>query len=81
METETSVTGIIVPVNYDKDYNAVSIMLFTDEEQEFLIELSNIGYELLHQLRRLVKISGTIRKNNTGRNTISVRRYEILDSY
>jgi hypothetical protein len=76
---EISLKGIIISAELDEDFNAVSIMISTDKEEEFLIASDDRGNDLFNHIRDTVRITGMIWQDSDGKKIIKVRDYEILD--
>jgi len=74
------VKGIIIPAEVDEDFNAVSIMISTDQEEDILIADDAIGEELFEHMRETIKITGILRMTEEGDKIIAVTKYEILDN-
>ncbi len=73
---EVTITGIIVPVEWDEKGNPVSTAVSTYTEQEYLIDGSNKkGLELQKLFRQKVKVTGTPGFSKSGRQIITVKKY------
>ena len=70
--------GIIVPVDWDEDGNALASVVSTPGEKEYLIEPDSKGKELLRLSRQEVKVVGLVGRSRKGRRTISVRAFELI---
>ena len=70
--------GIIVPVDWDEDGNALASVVSTPGEKEYLIEPDSKGKELLRLSRQEVKVVGLVGRSREGRRTISVRAFELI---
>ncbi|MGB5750251.1 MAG: hypothetical protein WBM69_24970 [Desulfobacterales bacterium] len=66
-----NVKGILIPVNWDKKGNVVSVAIATDDENEYLIEDQELSVKLKGQLRQVVEVSGVI-KRARGKNIIKI---------
>ena len=75
---EVNLMGIITVADWDEDYNVTAIYLSTPDEKEYLIGNNYKGEELFDYITRNVKIIGTIRIDDCGKEIISVKNYEFL---
>ena len=66
--------GILIPVNWDKKGNVVSVAIATDDENEYLIEDQDLAGKLKSQLRQVVEVSGVV-KRARGKNIIKVKQW------
>jgi hypothetical protein len=73
-----TLTGIVVPVDWDEEGNALASVVSTPGEKEYLIEPDSKGKELLRLSRREVKVVGLVGGGRKGRKTISVRTFELI---
>ncbi len=71
-------TGIIVPVKWDKKGRPVRIAISTTEEEEYLIRADKKGSELYPLMRRHVEVSGFVRETESGR-AIAIEEYVVRD--
>ena len=73
----TTVRGIVIPVDWDKDGNVLAAAISSPDEQVYFIELDKKGKKMLELIRREIEASGVVRKIVKGRNTITVRSYRL----
>ncbi|MBU2522625.1 MAG: hypothetical protein KKD50_10435 [Proteobacteria bacterium] len=76
----TMVRGIVIPVDWDKEGNALAVAISSPDEQEYLIEQDEKGKELIGLIRQEVEVSGMVRKANKDRKTITVKSYRLKTS-
>mgnify|MGYP001822044650 CR=1 FL=1 len=69
-----NVKGILIPVNWDKKGNVVSVAIATDDENEYLVEDQDLVGKLKGQLRQVVEVSGVV-KRARGKNIIKVKQW------
>jgi hypothetical protein len=69
-----NVKGILIPVNWDKKGNVVSVAIATDDENEYLVEDQELCVKLRGQLRQVVEVSGVI-KRARGKNIIKIKQW------
>ena len=69
-----NVKGILIPVNWDKKGNVVSVAIATDDENEYLLEDEELSVKLKGQLRQVVEVSGVVKKT-CGINIIKIKQW------
>ena len=69
-----NVKGILIPVDWDKKGNVVSVAIATDDESEYLIEDQDLAGKLKGQLRQVIEVSGVVRRAR-GKNTIKIKQW------
>ena len=69
-----NVKGILIPVNWDKKGNVVSVAIATDDESEYLVEEQELSEKLKGELRQVVEVSGMV-KRARGKNIIKVKQW------
>ena len=69
----TTVRGIVIPVDWDENGNALAVAISSPDEQVYFIELDKKGEKILELIRREIEVSGVVRKIVKDRNTITVR--------
>lgn len=78
--TKRKVTGVIVPSDWTDDGKVTRIAIFTTDENEYLIDLTTKGKELMQQINAKVEISGDVKPRQIhGRQTIAISSYRLLD--
>jgi hypothetical protein len=71
----TTLTGIVIPVDWNDDREVIAVALATADEREYQIGGNRKGKELLAYLQRQLEVTGLLSKDDKGRPVISVRRY------
>ncbi len=69
-----NVKGILIPVNWDKKGNVVSVAIATDDESEYLVEDQAMAEKLKRLLRQVVHVSGVVEKEH-GKNIIKIKQW------
>jgi len=69
-----NVKGILIPVNWDKKGNVVSVAIATDDENEYLVEDQELSVKLKGRLRQVVEVSGIV-KRARGKNIIKIKQW------
>jgi len=73
----TTVRGIVIPVHWDKEGNALAVAISSPNEQEHVIEQDKKGKELIGLIRQEIEVSGVVRKVIKGGKTITVKSYRL----
>lgn len=76
-QIEVTLTGYIVPEEWDMNDNVSAIGLIT-EEDDYLIELNKIGEELFDFLDEDLEVTGSVREDKDGTKHITITEYEII---
>lgn len=71
----TTLTGIVIPVDWNDDQEVISVALATADEKEYQIGGNRKGKELLGFLQHQLEVTGTLGRDDKGRPVIAVRRY------
>lgn len=69
-----SVKGIIIPVNWDKSGNVLSVAIATGDEDEYLIDEQSSMIDLKSLLRKEVEVCGTV-KRRYGKKIIKIKEW------
>jgi len=77
-EILATITGLLIPADWDEKGNIIAAVISTYSEEEYLIDQDAKNEELLTFLRQRVKASGLVREDEHGNKMIAVKRYEIL---
>jgi hypothetical protein len=72
-----TLTGIVIPVDWNDDQEVIAVALATADEKEYQISGNRKGKELLSFLQQQVEVTGTLGKDDRGRTVIAVRRYMV----
>lgn len=70
-----TLTGIVIPVDWNDDHDVTVAALATADEKEYRIVVNRKGKELFAYLQRQVEATGTLGKDEEGRIVITIRRY------
>jgi 5S rRNA maturation endonuclease (ribonuclease M5) len=70
----TSLRGIILPTDWDKDGNVIALGLSGTDEKDYRIEVKAKKPELLGLLQKEVEVTGLL-KEEAGTRTILLKRY------
>jgi len=72
-----TLTGIVIPADWNDDQEVVAVALATPDEKEYRIDVNRKGRELLDHLQRQVEVTGPLSEDEKGRRVVTVRRYVI----
>lgn len=70
-----TLTGIVIPVDWNDHQEVIAAALATADEKEYRISTTKKGKELLGALQREVEVTGVLDRVEKGRNLITVKRY------
>ncbi len=70
-----SLTGIVIPAEWNEDQQVVAVALATPDEKEYQIADNRKGKELLKSLQRQVEVTCLLGSDQKGRAVVTVRRY------
>ena len=70
-----SLTGIVIPVDWNDRQELIATALATADEREYRIVGNKRGKELLGYLQRQIEATGTLEQDGNGRDVITVKRY------
>lgn len=73
------VSGLVVPVQWDANGNAVTVSIHTKDENVFLVEHTKIGNELLNLIQAEVEVTGKIRERIDGKTSIGIKSFKTSD--
>ena len=73
------VSGLVVPVQWDANGNAVTVCIHTKDENVFLVEHTKIGNELLNLIQAEVEVTGKIRERIDSKTSIGIKSFKTSD--
>jgi hypothetical protein len=71
----TTLTGIIIPTDWNDDQEVIALALATADETEYRIGGNRKGRELRGYLQRQVEVTGLLNLDEKSRKVITVKRY------
>ncbi len=79
---ERTITGVVVPFEWDEDDEELvfAVVVLTDEGDEFLVDDTDLGEELLELVDKRIKVTGWVEEDEDGDWMITVRSYKELQS-
>ncbi len=81
MKKNLKIKGIVVPVSWDDDGNILRISIHTTDENEYLIEQSKMGIDLLSHIQSKIVAEGPVRTRLDGKAIINVKGYRLISDY
>ncbi|MDY6838405.1 MAG: hypothetical protein SWH78_10555 [Thermodesulfobacteriota bacterium] len=75
-----TVVGIVIPVEWDDQGNALTTIISSPGEEEYLVEPYAKGKELLGLVRQEIEVIGVLTKRMKGGNTIRVDSYRLKEA-
>jgi len=76
---QVTITGIVTAADWDEDDAIIAVTISTADENEYLVDETPKGGELLELVCRNVRVTGTLEDDGVGDKIISVKSYELLD--
>ena len=73
-ETSSIVRGIVIPVEWDDNGNALSAVIMSNDEQVYRVADGEKTKELLNFLQEII-VTGPVRKIDKREYFINIRRY------
>jgi uncharacterized membrane protein YcgQ (UPF0703/DUF1980 family) len=77
-QKEETITGYIVPSEWDNEDNVVAISISTDDD-DYVVELNKLGEELFDFIDEDVEVTGIVREDKDGTKRVRVISYEVLE--
>jgi hypothetical protein len=74
-DPSTTLTGIIIPTDWNDDQEVIALALATADETEYRINGNRKGKELRGYLQRQVEVTGLLNLDGKSRQIITVKRY------
>ncbi len=79
--SESSITGIIVPSDWDDNDNLIQIAIQTIDEEEYIIKQNKKGRELLDMIEQEVEVIGTTTEDEDGDIIIEISEYSLKEYF
>jgi hypothetical protein len=71
-----NIKGIVIPVNWDRNGNVISVAIATHDEDEIIVEGQRLVAQLKTLLREEVQVSGILTQKG-GKKSIKVEKFSI----
>jgi len=79
-EERIEISGIVIPHDWDERGRVVVVAVSGPDEEEYVVQPTTRGRELLDLIHETVAVSGVIRKDKIGREVIIVKKYRVTSS-
>jgi hypothetical protein len=73
-----TITGTLIPDDWDDQGNVIRVLIKASDYEEYVVEPSRQGKQLLSITDRTVRVRGTVRERLNGDLTISVDNYKMI---
>ena len=74
-----TVQGLVIASQWDLEGNPVKVQIATFDDQEYLVDDTQLNGELHHFIHKKVEISGIVAKTGRGPSIVNVSRLRILE--
>ena len=74
---QTVIEGIVTPCNWDEGGRVIAVALSARDEEEYPIDSSGGGSQLIQHMHQQVRVTGVLQKNAEG-EVLLVKEYEII---
>ena len=75
---ERTISGIIIPGEWDENGKVIGIVIETTDEEKYLVYKNNKGKELLEFTQYKVDATGIVTADEHGDMTIKLNRYNLI---
>lgn len=75
---EITMTGTVYPIAWDDGDNVFAAAIATSKSEEYVIVKDSLGKSLFNLAYKKVEVTGLVRENTRGEQTIKVRKYKVL---
>ncbi len=75
---EDTISGIVIPVEWDDDDDVIGVAIQTSDEEEYRVDGNKKGRELLDLIEQEVEVSGMIREDEYDNFIIKVNEYSLI---
>lgn len=75
---EITMTGTVHPIAWDDSDNVFAAAIATSKGKEYVIAKDSMGKSLFKLAYKKVEVTGLVRENTRGQQTIKVRKYKVL---
>jgi hypothetical protein len=76
--TTKSIRGIVTPCEWDINEQVKSVILATENEEEYLVDNSGLGKKLLNLIRQSVLVTGNVKEDKKFGKIITIECFEVL---
>jgi hypothetical protein len=75
-----TVTGILIPQQWDDDGNVVGMSIQAFDETEYIVKTTDRVKEFLDFINQKVKVTGKVSERLDGKLLVEVNRFEVIES-
>lgn len=74
-----NIQGLVVPVDWDEEDNVIAVAIATDQEEEYFVNPTPEGEELIDYVDEKVEVTGFVTEDEEGNKEIEVTQFWSLD--
>lgn len=74
-KTTTTVSGLVIPIDWDDDGTVLGAAIFDREERQFVIQQDEIGKQLLSLVHEDVEVEATVTSQKKGHTILRVKNF------
>ena len=75
---ETTISGIVIPIDWDDYDDVTSVAIQTSDEDEYIVDKNKKGKELLDFIGEEVEVTGFVREDEDGNSIIKINEYSVI---
>jgi hypothetical protein len=75
-----TISGIVVPSQWDEAGNIIGLTIQSFNEIEYLVERRRTGQNLHLLLHKKVQVVGRVKEQLDGKKTISIRKFKLMEN-
>jgi len=75
---ETTISGIIIPIDWDDYDDVTNVAIQTSDEEEYLVDKNKKGKELLAFIEEEVEVTGTLIEDEDGNFIIKINEFSLI---
>jgi hypothetical protein len=75
---EITMIGTVHPIAWDESDKVFAAAIATSKGEEYVIAKDSVGKRLFKLAYRKVQVTGVLRENTLGEQTIKVRKYKVI---
>ncbi|MBF0118198.1 MAG: hypothetical protein HQK79_05130 [Desulfobacterales bacterium] len=76
-EKEITITGYVTEI--EEDDEIVGVRIITDDDDDYVVELNNVGKRLLDLIDEEIRANGIIKKEKGGVKKITISDFEVIE--
>jgi len=75
---ETTIRGIVIPIDWDDYDNVIRIAIQTSDEDEYIVDYNKKGKELWDFIEEEAEVTGYVREDKDDNFIIKVNEYSLI---